>query len=390
MTLRRSTPSTPQDASSPELIAQAHQPDSRPGSAASVADSSRPSMASWIGLLALWAVGIVLALGSKAYDPDDDEEVAPVEVNFVVTSNGNVVVENGSTVDTVSAATLMGTFEKGGNDAITLRNVPVTFDTNTRLTLSVAPNEGDNLLTGSVEVSVSQALEFGVERLPASGELSLLRDGTTTLITFDGDADNVIVAVGSETPLTLSFDDLRTLFSDQDRELDERFASKAYRTLETLWLVSRISETVQEDINTNLELIESMGFSSPLTLTCDNEGETPAPSYSVAWTVDPAGAGIDEPGSGDTFEMSWFNCFDNDNDRYYQSGARLANYQRDNDTLPRTRSYSFVMSDTLVATETIDSGVPTLVRSRIDGTMEVSATEGDTIETTGGTATATN
>lgn len=332
-----------------------------------------------LALMAVGLAGIALAVGSKSYDPDDDEPVDPVLVDFVVSANGDITLENGSTLDTVSTATLSGSFEKGGNDEITLRNVPVTLDIGTTFDLEVVPNDGENLLVGTLSAAVSQALEFGVERSPEAGQISLTRDDTTTLITFAADSDNVDVAVGSETPVTLSFADLRTLFSDTDRDLDLRFASKAYRTLENLWLVARISETAQEDIRNNLDMLESIGLASTLDLTCDSTDGTPTPSYRVAWTVDPAGTGNGTPGAGDSFELSWFNCLDNGDTRYLQNSARLSNYQLDNDSLPRNRSYSFVLSSTFFGEDAVDTLVPSLTQSRIDGTLQISATEGDTV-----------
>ncbi len=338
----------------------------------------------WYSLLALWLIGLLLATGSKVDDRDEEEPVDPVTVAFVVTGNGDVTLENGDTIDTVSSLMVSGSFVKGGNAAITLREVPVTLDTTTTFNLGVVPTDGDNLLDGSLEVNITQDLEFGLDRLPTSGELSLLRDGTTTLITFNGDSNNVAVAVGNDTPISLSFDNLRSYFSDQDQSLDERFASKAYRALESIWLISRFSETAQLAITDNLDTLESMGRNSALSLTCGNTTGTPSPSYSVTWTVDPAGTGLGQPGNGDTFEMSWLNCLFSDDNRYLQSGFRIANYQLENDVAPRNMSYSAILNSTLISEEALDTTTssPSLTNGRVDGTLLVSATEGAAVTTT--------
>lgn len=334
------------------------------------------------GLVLIWFAGLMIAIGSKSYDPDEDIPVEPVIVDFSVSNSGFVSIENGSSIDNISSLTISGSFEKGGNSAITLRDVPVAMDTNTSFAVSLVAAEGDDLLEGAIEVEVTEVLEFGLDRLPGSGQLSLVRNGTTTLITFDGNASNVVIAVGSTTLSPLSFSDFRALFSDKDRDLDTRFASKAYRTLETLWLMTRFSETAQQTISSNLDTLESMGFNMSLSLTCSNAGGTPAPAYSVTWTVDPAGAGLGSPGDDDTFEYSWTNCQFNSDDRYLQGLLQIANYQLNNDITPRSMSYSGVYSTVLIAEEAIESTPPSLTRSRISGTLVVSATEGATVTTT--------
>lgn len=330
-------------------------------------------------LMLVWLAGILLAVGSKSYDPDEEEPVPPVLVEFSVANNGTISVEDGSTNDSITNVVISGSFEKGGSDDITLREVPVYLDTSTTFTASVTPTEGANLLEGTLVVEISQQLEFGLDRLPSSGQLSFGRNGTTTLITFDGNADNVIVAVGNTTLPALSFNDFRDVYSDQDRALDERFASKAYRTLETLWLMSRFSETAQRTIAGNLDLIEAMGFNSPLELTCSNAGGSPTPAYSVAWTVDPAGSGLGTAGDGDTFEYSMSNCELSSEDRFFQQAVQIAGYQLNNDEPPRGMSYTAVFSSMIIAEETIESAIPALTRQRISGTLSVSADEGETI-----------
>ncbi len=334
-----------------------------------------------VGLMTIWVAGLLLAVGSKSYDPEEEAPVDSVMVDFSVANSGTIALNNGNTTDSVTSLLISGSFVKGGNATITLREVPVELDTNTTFAVSINPTEGDNLLEGDLIVGVSQALEFGLDRLPASGQLSLVRNGTTTLITFDGDANNVVIAVGATTLSPLSFDDFRTLFSDGDRDLDERFASKAYRTLETLWLMARFSETTQQEVNSNLEMLESMGFNSALDLTCSNAGGTPAPAYTATWTVDAAGTGLGSPGDDDTFELSWTNCqFDSD-DRYLQGVLQIANFQLNNDVTPRSMSFSSVFSTTLVAEGVIDATSPSLTRDRISGTLVVNAAEGETVTT---------
>ncbi|MFK8030504.1 MAG: hypothetical protein AB8G18_09715 [Gammaproteobacteria bacterium] len=339
------------------------------------------STSTWLCLTALWTAGFLLATGSKSYDPEESEPVDPVFVDFSVSTSGDLAIENGRTTDTISALTVSGSFEKDGNAEITLRNVPVTLDTTTSFNVLVVPNEGDNLLNGEFSVDVTADLEFGLGRLPTSGQLSVERNDTTSLITFDGDANNIVIAVGDTTRPALSFDDFRELFSDNDRNLDERFASKAYRTLESTWLLARFSETAQRDITDNLDMLESMGFGSELTLTCANSTGTPTPDYGVTWTVDPAGTGLGEAGAGDTFEFSWTNCQFTDDDRFLESRLRIADYQLNNETVPRNLSYSVVLRDTLVGEEAIDSSSATLTRKLVDGTLTVTATEGATVIT---------
>ncbi len=99
-----------------------------------------------LGLVLVWTAGLLLAIGSKSYDPEDEVLVDPVIVDFSVTNSGTVSIANGSSIDSVSSLIISGSFEKGGNSTITLREVPVNLDTNTSFAVSIIPTEGDDLL----------------------------------------------------------------------------------------------------------------------------------------------------------------------------------------------------------------------------------------------------
>ncbi|MEM7082723.1 MAG: hypothetical protein AAF465_08315 [Pseudomonadota bacterium] len=327
-------------------------------------------------LIVLWLAAVLLAVGSKSYDPDEDEPVAPVLVDVSVINSGAITIENGDTRDSVSDLTLSVQFEKGGNAGITLREVPVDLDTSTGFDLEIIANDGENLLDGSVSVNVTSALDFGLARQPDAGQLSLLRDGTSTLITFD--STGVGVATGTATSVLIGFDDFRTLYLDQDRDLDQRFASKAYQVLETVWLMSRFGETAQQNITDNIDMLESMGRGNSLDLTCGNSTDATA-TYALVWTTDPAGDGLGQAGNGDAFEFSWGNCLFSNDDRYLDNEMQIANYQLNNDTQPRSLSMSAIYSSTIFGEGTISSSLPSTTQLRIDGTLVITAIEGATV-----------
>ena len=84
-------------------------------------------------------------------------------------------------------------------------------------------------------------------------------------------------------------------------------------------------------------------------------------------------------GLDDTFEFDWINCLLDSDDRYFQGVMQIANYQLNNDITPRSMSFSSVFSRTLIVEDAIDAISSSLTRSRIVGTLLVSATEGATV-----------
>ncbi|NNF16821.1 MAG: hypothetical protein HKN70_08730 [Gammaproteobacteria bacterium] len=326
------------------------------------------------GLAIVWCAAILLAVGSKSYDPDPAPVLPPVMVDFVVANGGLIEFSNGTTDDSVNMANLRGSFEKPANDRITLREVPVSFDVNTSWAASVLPADPDELLRGEFSAAVTDPLEFGFDRQPAIGQIRSDFAGTSTLVTFSATGASVTLQIGGGVAQTQGFQDFRNAYTDSNRDLNERMASKAYRTLENLWLVSRISETLHREIEQQLQMFESVGLQSSLELECDNPNGTPAPSHVMRWSNDVSDAG--NAGNGDNFTVNWRNCLRNADGRYLEADMNIENYQLANDTAPRMMSYTAEALSLFFAARELPAGsFPDENQERVTGRFIVSANE---------------
>ena len=71
-----------------------------------------------LGLVLVWTAGLLLAIGSKSYDPEDEVLVDPVIVDFSVTNSGTVSVANGSSIDSISSLIISGSFDSGSHNVL--------------------------------------------------------------------------------------------------------------------------------------------------------------------------------------------------------------------------------------------------------------------------------
>lgn len=327
-------------------------------------------------LLLTWGVFIALAIGSKSYDPEEPIVRDPVDYTVSISNIGSVVLENGDTTDTLSAVTLTGVYNQAGGSAPTLRSGGVVFNTSSEFDIDVEPTDADNTLRGNIQVTVNQSLTFDNDRTVQTGQLSVLFGGTTTLVTFPSDSSDVQLQTGTNAAVTISLDELRERFSDEDQELNLRAASKSWSTFENLWLTARITETVHREIDSQLSMLTSMGRNQPLTVACDNPTATPTPEHTLNWTTDAAGIGSGEAGNDDSFDSVSRNCSYASDGRFLQGDLTLADYiYRKAETELQQMSFDAEASNLFIARENIDTSTTALVRERIDGTLRINVAE---------------
>ncbi len=325
-------------------------------------------------LLATWCAAVLLALGSSTFD-DDEEPAPPVTVNFDVSNSGNVRLMDGSTTDTVTGLTILGSFEKAADDRITLRQEPVLLGTGTAWAADVLrSSDPDDLLVGDFTADVTDTLQFGFDRQPSFGQFSSNFEGNTTIVTFSDTGAAVTVQTGTAAAQTLGFQEFRGALSDSDRNLDLRMASKAYRVLENLWQVTRISETLHREIEQQLSMLQSMGLQTSLELNCDNPMSMNMPSYVMRWLNDAADIG--NAGNGDNFSAIWRNCRISADGRWLEGEMEIENYQLANDMNPRSMSYTAEPRTLFFATQELEpASFPAENQERVNGDIVVSASE---------------
>lgn len=329
-----------------------------------------------LSLVLVWSVFIALAIGSKSYDPEEEIERDPVDYSVSISSIGNIVWEDGESTDTVSAVSLIGIINQAAGSAATLRPGSVSFGNTSEFDISVLPGSADNLLRGDISVEVSQALTFDDDRNAETGQLSIRFDGTTTLITFPSDSSDVQIQSGTSEAITISLNELRERFSDENQEINLRAASKSWSIFENLWLAARITETVQREIDDQLSMLTSMGRDQPLTLECDNPNATPTPERTLRWTIDATGTGSGEASNGDSFASTYRNCNLVSDSRFLQGDLTISSYNfLNSDDAPRQMSYDAAAANLFTAVDNIDISTPAPTRERFDGTLRINVLE---------------
>jgi hypothetical protein len=325
-------------------------------------------------LLPVAAAGIVTLLASSTFEEDTSGDQATT-VDWVVSSLAAPLVrDRGDRTATITNIRLAGSFDATAGDDLSLDRDRTPIDSTSGFDMElVADNpDDDDALSGTLEMNVLAALDFGLDEDPTTGQFSILADGTTTLVTVQADPQRAIIETGGGSSRTMEWGDFRDAADDQDAGHDLRLASEAYNTISDLIKLARFGEDLIGATEDNRDELENMGLDDPLSLTCDNRAGDASGDAVLLWRVDAAGSDEGDLGNGDSIEARYENCRNDGLDRFLDGTIVIDEYRPPRGDPPRTLGGEFDFSTLFVAEDqvTIET-VPEAASPRVDGGLQL-------------------
>jgi hypothetical protein len=332
---------------------------------------STPSRWRLLWLAPVAAASVLTLVASSSFE--DQGPKAPTTGDFVLGSlPAPLVRDRGDRTVTITALRLAGSYDARAGDDLTLERSNLTLDATSGFHVELLADDPNNGLSGSLTMSVLVALDVWIGHDPTVGQLSILADGTTTLVTPQQNPAGVTVETGNAGGQTYTWNDFRDAADDDNAAHALRLAAEAYNTIADVMRLALLGEDVMAATERERDTLESMGLDSPLDLSCDNLSSDAAGDSVLLWRVDAAGSDEGKLGPGDGLEARFENCRDAVLERYREGTILIDGYTPARGDTPRTLAGQLDFGTLFIAEGQVDiNTVPDPASPRVDGGLDL-------------------
>jgi hypothetical protein len=332
---------------------------------------SGPSRWRLLWLAPVIVTGVWTVLASSTFV--DGGPKAPTTVDYVLGSLAAPLVrDRGDRTVTITALRLAGSYDARAGDDLTLDRGNLTLDATSGFHLELVADDPDTGLSGSLTMSVLDALDVWIGHDPTQGQYSIVADGTTTLVTPQRSPAGVMVETGGASGQVYTWSNFRNAADDDNAAHALRLAAEAYNSISDIMRLALLGEDVMATTEAARDTLESMGLDSPLTQTCDNLSSDATGDSVILWRTDAAGSGKGSLGNGDGLEARFQNCRDATLDRYRDGTILVDGYTPARGSTPRTLAAQLDFGTLFVAEGQVTiTTVPDPASPRIDGGLDL-------------------